>query len=90
MSTAARDQALADHAEKVEMGDEDHILIASKIKKAREFKKTKEKRNQVRKKVFNWALLTRMKVETKHKRSSTFTSGIITPLSKYYWHVLFW
>ena len=42
MSTA-RDQALADHAEKVEMGDEDHILIASKIKKAREFKKTKEK-----------------------------------------------
>jgi len=52
MSTAARDQALADHAEKVEMGDEDHILIASKIKKAREFKKTKEKRNQVRKKGF--------------------------------------
>ena len=50
MSTVARDHALADHAEKVEMGDEDHILIAGKIKKAREFKKMKEKRNKVRKK----------------------------------------
>ena len=32
------------------MGDKDHILIAGKIKKAREFKKMKEKRNKVHKK----------------------------------------
>merc|ERR1712178_407349 len=32
------------------MGDKDHILIAGKIKKAREFKNMKEKRNKVRKK----------------------------------------
>ena len=80
MSTVAREQALADHAEKAEMGDEDHILIASKIKKAREFQKMKQRRVQVRKKglkLGDSGDVKRIagKYKQKHKKNM-FTSGI--------------
>ena len=90
MSTVARDHALADHAEKVEMGDKDHILIAGKIKKAREFKKMKEKRNKVRaKKVLNWAIRSSSSRSNRKKENNMFTFGITIQWNKYCWLVQF-